>query len=237
MKEFDAESLSPFNGKEGQPLYVAHKGRVFDVSASKLWNTGLHMRRHAAGHDLTVDIEAAPHGPEVLERYPQVGILKMKGGADESLPQPLEALLERFPFLRRHPHPMLVHFPIVFALSPVLFYLLYLMTALTTFETTAFHCLGAGLFFFTPAVLSGFFTWWLNYQSRPMKPIRIKILFSALLLAIGLAAFLLRLFLPAAVLSLGGIGILYLLLLSALIPVVSVIGWHGASLTFPLEGK
>jgi predicted heme/steroid binding protein/uncharacterized membrane protein len=235
MKEFDAESLSQFNGKDGQPLYIAHKGRVFDVSGSKLWRAGLHMKRHAAGHDLTADIEAAPHGPEVLERYPQVGTLQMKERTDGSLPQSLMALLERFPFLRRHPHPMLVHFPVVFAVSPVLFYLLYLITAGTAFETTAFHCLGAGLFFFMPAVLTGFVTWRINYESRPMKPVRIKILFSALLLAVCLAAFLLRLFLPAAVLSLSGAGILYLLLLTTLIPVVSVIGWYGASLTFPLE--
>jgi len=235
MKEFDVESLPQFNGKEGQPSYVAHKGRVFDVSASKLWNKGMHMKRHAAGHDLTADIAAAPHGPEVLERYPQVGTLETEGEADGSLPQPLTVLLDRFPFLRRHPHPMLVHFPVVFAVSPVLFYLLYLITAKAAFETTAFHCLGAGLFFFVPAVLTGFLTWRLNYESRPMRPVRIKILFSVLLLVICLAAFLLRLFLPAAVLSLAGAGILYLLLLSALIPIVSVIGWYGASLTFPLE--
>jgi predicted heme/steroid binding protein/uncharacterized membrane protein len=235
MKEFDLESLSQFNGKEGKPLYIAHKGRVFDVSASKLWNTGLHMKRHAAGHDLTIDIEAAPHEADVLDRYPQVGTLKMKEVVDKSLPKPLERLLERFPFLYRHPHPMLVHFPVVFAVSPVLFYLLYLITGVTTFETTAFHCLGGGLFFFAPAVLTGFLTWWLNYQARPMRPVRIKILFSTLLLAIGLAAFLLRLFLPAAILSLSGVGFLYLLLILALVPVVSVIGWYGASLTFPLK--
>jgi uncharacterized membrane protein len=166
-----------------------------------------------------------------------VGTLKIKGGTDGPLPKPLETLLERFPFLRRHPHPMLVHFPIVFAVSPVLFYLLYLITAANAFETTAFHCLGAGLFFFTPAVLTGFLTWWLNYQARPLRPVRIKILFSALLMAICLAAFLLRLFLPAAGISLVGAGILYFLLLLALIPIVAVIGWYGASLTFPLERK
>ena len=237
MKEFDLESLSQFNGKEGKPLYIAHKGRIFDVSTSKFWNTGLHMKRHPAGRDLTADIEAAPHGPEVLDRYPQVGTLKIQEGADGTLPKPLEALLERFPFLRRHPHPMLVHFPVVFSVSPTLFYLLYLFTGVNAFETTAFHCLGAGIFFFAPAVLTGFLTWWLNYQARPLRPVRIKIIFSALLAAISLAAFLLRLFFPAAVLSLAGAGILYLLLLSALIPVVSVIGWYGASLTFPIERK
>ena len=54
MKEFDPESLSQFNGKEGQPVYVAHKGRVFDVSASNLWKTGLHMKRHPAATSLPI---------------------------------------------------------------------------------------------------------------------------------------------------------------------------------------
>lgn len=231
MKEFDLESLSKFNGKDGQPCYVAHKGRVFDVSASKLWKTGLHMKRHPAGHDLTTDIAAAPHGPERLDLYPQVGTLKIKSEGDGNLPKPLDGLLERFPFLRRHPHPMLVHFPIAFTISPVLFYLLYLVTDMSAFETTAFCCLGAGILFSAPAVLTGFLTWWINYQARPSRPVRIKILFSALLVVIALAAFLLRLFLPCTA------KILYFLLLVALIPIVSVIGWYGASLTFPLERK
>jgi predicted heme/steroid binding protein/uncharacterized membrane protein len=238
MKEFDPESLSRFNGKEGQPLYIAHQGRVFDVSASKLWNTGLHMKRHSAGRDLTVDIEAAPHGPEMLDRYPQVGTLKIKKKEEEgNLPKSLEALLEKFPFLRRHPHPMMVHFPIAFMVSPVLFFLLYLASDVTAFETTAFCCLGAGILFSAPAVLTGFLTWWFNYQARPMRPVHIKILFSVLLAAASMAAFLLRFAFPAEVLSLAGAGIIYLLLLLALIPIVSVIGWHGATLTFPLEKK
>jgi predicted heme/steroid binding protein/uncharacterized membrane protein len=237
MKEFDLESLSQFNGQEGRPRYIAHKGRIFDVSTSKFWNTGLHMKRHPVGHDLTADIEAAPHGPEVLDRYPQVGTLKIQEGADGNLPKPLEALLERFPFLRRHPHPMLVHFPVVFSVSPVLFYLLFLVTGVNAFETTAFHCLGAGIFFFAPAVLTGFLTWWINYQTRSLRPVRIKIIFSALLAAISLAAFFLRLFSPAGIHFPDVAEILYFVLLLALIPVVSVIGWYGASLTFPLEKK
>ncbi|MEN6318489.1 MAG: DUF2231 domain-containing protein [Syntrophaceae bacterium] len=231
MKEFDLESLAQFNGKEGRPCYIAHKGKVFDVGTSKLWNNGLHMKRHTAGHDLTTDIEAAPHGPEKLDLYPQVGVLKISTEAEENLPKPLEALLERFPFLRRHPHPMLVHFPIAFTISPAIFYLLYLITDVNAFETTAFYCLGAGILFSVPAILTGFLAWWLNYQLRPMRPVLIKIFFSALLVIISLAAFLLRIFLPDTV------GIVYPMLLLVLIPVVSVIGWYGASLTFPLERK
>jgi predicted heme/steroid binding protein/uncharacterized membrane protein len=235
MNTFDPESLSRYNGKEGRPAFVAHKGRIVDVSASKFWKNGIHMNRHPAGRDLTADIGAAPHGPEVLERYPQVGTLGTTDGADRSLPEPLERLLERFPILRRHPHPMIVHFPIVFAVSPVCFYLLYRITATAAFEATAFHCLAAGLLFCVPAVLTGFFTWWLNYRAKPLRPVLIKIRFSGLLMGIYLAAFLCRLFFPAEVLSLAGWGFVYLVLILALIPVVSVIGWFGASLTFPVE--
>jgi len=70
VKEIDSETLSRSNGKEGNPAYIAYKGRVFDVSKSRRWETGVHMGRHAAGADLTAKIAAAPHGPEVLDRYP-----------------------------------------------------------------------------------------------------------------------------------------------------------------------
>jgi predicted heme/steroid binding protein/uncharacterized membrane protein len=235
MNIFDPESLARNNGKEGRPAFIAYKGRIVDVSASNLWKTGTHMNRHPAGRDLTADIGAAPHGPEVLDRYPQVGTLATAGAADRPLPEPLKRLLERFPVLRRHPHPMVVHFPIVFAISPVLFYLLYRSTGVAAFEATAFHCLGAGLLFCVPAILTGFFTWWLNYQARPLRPVLIKIRFSGLLMAVYLVAFLYRLLFPAEVLALAGWGYVSLALLVALIPVVTVIGWNGAKLTFPVE--
>ena len=234
MKEFDPESLAEFSGKDGKPVYVAHKGRVFDLSESKLWKTGSHMKRHSAGIDLTKDIQAAPHGPEVLDKYPQVGTLKKQvtGG---QLPNPLEMMLDRFPFLRRHPHPMLVHFPIAFSITPAMFCLLFLITDVKSFETTAFHCLGAGILFSVPAILSGFFTWWLNYGARSMRPIRIKIYLSLILFCVALIAFLWRSMFPDVFTSLGTEGIIYLLLVISLVPMVSVIGWFGAGLTFPME--
>jgi len=235
MKEFDLESLAVFNGKDGQPVYIAHKGRVIDVSASKLWKTGLHMKRHPAGYDLTPDIEAAPHGPEVLNKFPRVGTLRKEEKDHGSLPNPLEIVLERVPFLRRHPHPMLVHFPIAFMVSPALFGLLYLLTDVKSFETTAFHCLGAGILFSIPAILTGFFTWWLNYQAKPMRPVRIKILFSGILMAVSIVAFLWRVLFPDVFTSLAKEGIAYFLLIISLVPMVVVIGWYGATLTFPLE--
>ena len=76
MKEITSEELLSFNGKDGKPVYIAFQEKVYDVSKSPLWAKGLHMNRHPAGKDLTGDLSAAPHGTEVLERYPQVGVLK-----------------------------------------------------------------------------------------------------------------------------------------------------------------
>jgi len=127
-ERFDLKRLSMNDGKEERPAYIAHGGRVIDVSKSRLWPKGTHMGRHHAGMDLTSDIEAAPHGPEVLERYPQVGTLVTEAAAQGSLPALVSTLLARYPFFRRHPHPASVHFPIVFTFSASFFSVLSMVT-------------------------------------------------------------------------------------------------------------
>lgn len=235
MREFDLEELSLFNGENGKPVYVAHEGKVIDVSGSKLWKTGLHMKRHHAGHDLTTDIQAAPHGTEVLERYPEVGVLKKKEESEREIPRTLAWLLARVPMLRRHPHPMTVHFPIVFMFSTTLFNVLYLFTGIRTFEITAFHCLGAGILFTPVAILTGLYTWWLNYQARPVRAVKIKQRMSVTLFIIEIAAFIWRMSVPDIITSFNLQAIIYFLLILCLLPIVTVIGWFGASLTFPIE--
>ena len=71
MKEFKADELAEYNGENGKPIYIAYEGKVYDVSQSKLWRKGLHMKRHRAGHDLTNDLQAAPHEEDVIQRYPR----------------------------------------------------------------------------------------------------------------------------------------------------------------------
>jgi hypothetical protein len=91
---------------------------------------------------------------------------------------------------------------------------------------------------FTPAAMAtGYFTWWLNYLAKPMRPVTIKIRFSILLWVFSILAFLCRLLNPEILLSFGGWSILYLLLVFSLIPIVTVVGWFGAALTFPLGEK
>ncbi len=76
MKEFDLNTLAEFDGTDGKPAYVAVQGKVYDVTRSKLWKDGTHQRRHRAGEDLTDDLEGAPHKPDVLLRFPQVGVVR-----------------------------------------------------------------------------------------------------------------------------------------------------------------
>jgi predicted heme/steroid binding protein/uncharacterized membrane protein len=234
MKEFDSAELAQFNGEDGKPIYIAHDGKVYDVSQSKLWRNGVHMKRHSAGQNLTADIQAAPHEPDVLERYPQVGILK-RVVVEQEMPKALNWLLQKYPFLRRHPHPMTVHFPIVFAFSATVFTLLYLITGIDSFDTTALHCLGGGVIFTAVGISTGLYTWWLNYMAKMLKPVKIKIPLSIAMLMVEIVLFVWRLSVPDILDSLQGTGLIYLLLVLSLSVFVTIIGWNGASMTFPVE--
>jgi predicted heme/steroid binding protein/uncharacterized membrane protein len=231
MEQWDENSITKFDGQEGKPTYIAYQGRVYDVSASKLWREGLHMKRHQAGQDLTGFLPAAPHGEEVFARYSQVGTLKEKDV--RPLPNLLAQLLERFPVLRRHPHPVAVHFPIVFFLSVFIFDLLFIVTGNPSFHDTSLFCLIAGLLMLPPAMMTGFYTWWLNYLSQPMTAVARKIRWSSLLLVLSTAALYWRTNVPDVLDPLRTASILYLLLILAFWPLVITIGYIGGSLVFP----
>jgi predicted heme/steroid binding protein len=69
------EELQHFDGKENRPAYFAYKGRVYDVSSSKLWKGGGHLKKHQAGNDLTDILKTAPHGDDRILKMPEVGEL------------------------------------------------------------------------------------------------------------------------------------------------------------------
>lgn len=74
-KTFLYQELRKYNGRNGQPVYVAYKGVIYDVTGSDLWNTGRHQNRHDAGDDHTGIFPQAPHGEEVFQKFPVVGKL------------------------------------------------------------------------------------------------------------------------------------------------------------------
>jgi uncharacterized membrane protein len=130
---------------------------------------------------------------------------------------------------------MTVHFPIVFAFSTTIFNILYLITGIKSLEITALHCLGAGILFTAVAMATGLYTWWLNYMAQPLRAVKIKMPLSLILLVVQIITFIWRLTVPNVMDSIQGVNIIYLLLIVSLFPIVVVIGWFGAFLTFPVE--
>ncbi len=271
---FTREELAAYNGENGRPAYVAYRGRVIDVSTSRMWRGGMHMRRHPAGRDLTAEISAAPHDVDVLDRFQQVGVLAEEpaaaareaaavrtpaapltpahaapglarlpasrppsGSVSPTLPAFVDRFLDRHPFFQRHPHPMTVHFPIVFFIAAPVFTVLFLLTGIGGFDLTALNCLGAALLFSLVVIPTGLFTWWVNYGARPMKAITIKLTLSIVQFLFGLAAFVWRLRDPSVLRGPATGGFLYLGLVFLLLPMVVVVAWYGTTLTFPLRTK
>lgn len=74
MRIFTKEELSRYDGCSGV-AYVAYCGKVYDVSRSFLWKRGIHQVSHLAGQDLTEALKEAPHGAEMLRKFPIVGKL------------------------------------------------------------------------------------------------------------------------------------------------------------------
>jgi predicted heme/steroid binding protein/uncharacterized membrane protein len=234
LKEFSRDELLPHNGQAGRPVYIAHGGKVYDVSASKLWKTGSHMKRHQSGCDLSEAIKGAPHDTSVLERFPQIGILKAeKDPMDEKVPEVFLSLFQRVPMLRRHPHPMTVHFPIAFVMLVPVLNLLALLPGKASFATCAFHLLTACLIVTPIAMLTGPYNWWMNYGAKWTPIIVVKMVGSLVLIVLVIAAFLWRMVQPTIMLEPSGARTLYLLLTMAMAPVVTVLGWFGAKMTFP----
>jgi predicted heme/steroid binding protein/uncharacterized membrane protein len=224
------EELAKLNGKDGNPACIAFEGKVYDVTKSPLWSKGLHMNRHSPGQDLTGAISAAPHGPEVFERYPQVGILK-EGPPEElkHLPAFVRALLQQFPMARRHPHPMVVHFPIAFLMGASLFVLLDLLFQNPSFEIASFYLLVIGTISSPFAMGTGLFTWWVNYRLKLTHFVKRKIQLSALLLFFEIILITWRSSGPKIS------DPVYIIMMLLLTPIVALLGYYGGQMTFPAE--
>lgn len=233
-KIFQVEELEAYDGQEGRPAYLAHKGKVYDVSESRLWRKGIHVRRHHAGNDLTTDLTAAPHDESVFERVPMVGLLAV---AEEELPEegrlaapPWATLLDWYFDL--HPHPVTVHFPVALGVVAAVFLGLYLLTDNAAFETSSYYVLWAALIMSPFAMLTGAVSWWLNYKVLDAR-FKIKIGLSIVLViveAIGLA---LRVANPTSLVDRAPVGWVYALAALVVVLLVAVLGWIGARIAFP----
>ena len=74
MQEYSKNQLSLRNGQEMEEIWVAFRGKIYDVSRSHLWRAGQHYE-HWAGQDLTDEFPDAPHNENVFDKFKVVGVL------------------------------------------------------------------------------------------------------------------------------------------------------------------
>jgi predicted heme/steroid binding protein len=74
LPKYSKSQLALRNGQDKPEIWVAYKGKIYDVSDSRLWRNGKHYE-HWAGQDLTDELKDAPHTQSVFEKFEQVGIL------------------------------------------------------------------------------------------------------------------------------------------------------------------
>lgn len=70
--EITLDELAKYNGKDGNPAYVAVDGVVYEVTEHPNWNEGMHGKV-SAGQDISQMLKDAPHGYSKLEGLKAVG--------------------------------------------------------------------------------------------------------------------------------------------------------------------
>ena len=73
---FTLEQLAQYNGKDGNPAYVAVNGVVYNVTNNPLWAGGNHFFGLTAGRNLTSEFQMCHPGAMVLSVLPIVGTLE-----------------------------------------------------------------------------------------------------------------------------------------------------------------
>lgn len=71
---FSRAQLALRNGQDKPEIWVAYRGLIYDVTASRLWRNGKHYE-HWAGQDLTGELVDAPHTEKVFEKFRPIGRL------------------------------------------------------------------------------------------------------------------------------------------------------------------
>ena len=222
------DEVKKYNGKDGNPAYIIYRDKVYDVTDSRFWKNGVHMSRHRAGEDLTDFISMAPHGEDLLSRDNIKYVCDVE--KEKEVDDPKEKL--RKLYSKYHPHPVFIHYPMGILYFGAFMLLLYLITGNVSFEISSFYALICGTLSIFPAVLSGFISWWLNYDMTTTKIFKNKIIFSIVLMILTVAACIMRLISSGLVLN-GTYLLVYTTLYFISIPVLTFIAYNGGKITWP----
>lgn len=74
LKRYTRAQLALRNGQDREEVWIAYKGKIYDVTSSRLWFRGTHYE-HWSGQDLTDELADAPHTDQVFRNFSIVGEL------------------------------------------------------------------------------------------------------------------------------------------------------------------
>lgn len=75
QREFTIDELSKYDGKNGNPAYIAVNGIVYDVTNNASWAAATHFGL-TAGKDLTSEFNSCHAGQDILDKLKVVGKLR-----------------------------------------------------------------------------------------------------------------------------------------------------------------
>lgn len=234
MERMEKEELDKHDGIEGKKAYVAFEGKIYDVTASKLWRNGKHFKTHLAGRDLTSAMKAAPHGAEVFERFQSVAEVAQEPERPKSktamkTPSRIVELV-----LGQHPHPITVHFPIALCIAASAFTFLSLVTPLPHMSEASFYNIILAALATPVSIVTGVLSWYYNYSGIWTHIYRMKTYLSIILVFLLATAFFTLFIGLEGVLAGDGVWYwAYTLAVLALAPTVVGLGYYGGKITFP----
>ncbi|WP_041262330.1 DUF2231 domain-containing protein [Flexistipes sinusarabici] len=111
--------------------------------------------------------------------------------------------------------------------------LLYLFTGNVNFENASYYALIVGTVSIFPAVVTGFISWWLNYEMTMTNVFKNKIVFSSILIVISLTLVIIRSYYLPPYLMNYIVKVIYIGGYFLCIPTLSFVAYNGGKITWP----
>jgi predicted heme/steroid binding protein len=222
------EELAKHNGIHGSKSYIAFKYKVYDLSGSHSWKSGIHMNTHHAGADLTEALSDAPHGTEVLTDFPVVGKYVVLEKATSITKRCLYYLSTQ------HIHAISVHFSVSsFVLSPLFLIIFLVFPTIKLLENLSFYLLIIGYASLPFSIATGLLDWWSKFSFDMSNPIKKKLIFTLLLLLTAIICLIWRFYNKNLILERQSYFLVYVCLNLSLFVYDYFLGSIGGQLVYP----
>jgi uncharacterized membrane protein len=164
----------------------------------------------------------------VFANYPCVGVF---------IPSPAITTVDkkeryRLWYAKYHPHPAAVHFPIALHYFSAFADVLFLANPSREYDTAVFLSFLIATVMGLLALLTGVFSWWINYDFSTSRAFVIKLIGALFTLIIGFVPLVQKLQNPDVAFSTGADGIIYHAVIFITVISITIVGYYGGKITW-----